>query len=200
MKRYAFDIETNGLLDDLDTVHSLVIQDIDTGEVFSLHNQHDTGSAPNVADGLHKLMEADEIIGHNIIKFDIPALQKVYPWFDPKGAVIDTLVISRLIWTNIADYDQKQTRKGRFPGKLVGSHSLEAWGLRLGEWKGDYAKVMAERGLDPWAEWNQEMQDYCVQDVVITVKFYQRILSRSYAQTAIRLEHDFAHKIGRAHV
>lgn len=212
MKRYAFDIETNGLLDDLDTVHSLVIQDIDTGRVWSCHDQptygpsgnttiHSMGEASRpsttIADGLRLLEGADEIIGHNIIKFDIPALQKVYPDFDPKGAVIDTLVISRLIWTNIADYDQKQTRKGRFPGKLVGSHSLEAWGLRLGEWKGDYAKVMAERGLDPWAEWNQEMQDYCVQDVVVTVKFYQRILSRSYAQTAIRLEHDFAHIIAQ---
>ena len=32
MKNILFDIETNGLLDELDVVHSLVILDIDTGE------------------------------------------------------------------------------------------------------------------------------------------------------------------------
>ena len=31
MARYAFDIETNGLLNTMDTIHSLVIQDADTG-------------------------------------------------------------------------------------------------------------------------------------------------------------------------
>ena len=35
MKRYVFDLETNGLVHELDRVHSLVIRDADTNEVFS---------------------------------------------------------------------------------------------------------------------------------------------------------------------
>ena len=192
MKRLAFDIETDGLLDDLSRIHSLVIRELDTGKVHSLHD-HNSRETPRIEGGVRMLMKADQIIGHNIIKFDIPALQKVYPWFKPRGEVFDTLVASRLIWTNISDYDQGRSRKGKFPGKLIGSHSLEAWGLRLGEWKGDYAKEMAEKGLDPWAEWNQEMQDYCEQDVVVTVKLLEAIeKKKNYSPQALKLEHDFA--------
>lgn len=189
MKRLAFDIETDGLLDDLTLVHSLVVRDVETGEVGSFTDHR--GYAP-IREGLRWLEEADQIIGHNIIKFDIPAIQKVYPGFSPRAETFDTLVASRLIWTNISDYDQGQSRKGKYPGKLIGSHSLEAWGLRLGEWKGDYAKAMAERGLDPWAAWNREMQDYCVQDVAVTVKLLERIEAKNFSPQALRLEHDFA--------
>ncbi len=35
MKRILFDIETNGLLDELDTIHSLVLIDMDTEEEVS---------------------------------------------------------------------------------------------------------------------------------------------------------------------
>lgn len=194
MKRLAFDIETNGLLDDLNRVHSLVVRDVDTGEVLSCTDHwpsREPERAP-VAAGLELLSKADQIIGHNIIKFDLPALQKVYPRFKPKGEIFDTLVASRLIWTNIADYDHNRSRKGKFPGKLIGSHSLEAWGIRLGEWKGDYAKIMAEQGFDPWASWNLEMQEYCEQDVIVTVKLLEAIEKKNYSAQALKLEHDFA--------
>jgi len=49
-----------------------------------------------------------------------------------------------------------------FPSNLVGWHSLAAWGLRLGENKGDY-----EGG---WENYSQAMGEYCVQDVVVTDK------------------------------
>ena len=50
------------------------------------------------------------------------------------------------------------------PLQLYGRHSLEAYGYRLGEYKGNFAKTT------DWKEWSQEMQDYCVQDVVVTNK------------------------------
>ena len=50
------------------------------------------------------------------------------------------------------------------PAKLWGRHSLEAWGYRLNEAKGDFGKT------SDWSEWSQEMQDYCVQDVTVTKK------------------------------
>lgn len=193
MARYAFDIETNGLLEEMDTIHSLVLQDVDTGEVFSFHGKY-------IEDGVWMLHDADQMIGHNIIKFDIPAIQKLYPSFQPdESKVYDTLVMSRLIWADLMDRDAKAVAiyqnsggtKG-LPPKMRGRHSLEAWGYRLGHWKGDYSEEMKAQGLDPWASWNQEMQDYCEQDVVVTVEFFKLIESKKTDPRAIELEHSVA--------
>ncbi|MGV2168688.1 hypothetical protein ACQZ40_20185 [Agrobacterium sp. 16-172Ci] len=171
MARYLFDCETDGLLDTLTQVHSLVLRDPDSGFTFSCTpHRYSTDDITiitdwTVEDALHALMHADEIIGHNIIKFDIPALQKVYPWFEPKGKITDTLVCSRFMWADIADHDLKQVRKG-YPGKLVGSHSLKAWGYRLGVLKGEFGET------SDWATWTPEMQTYCEQDVTVTAELY----------------------------
>jgi DNA polymerase I len=180
--RYIFDIETDGLLEDVTKIHCLVLKDIDTGKVQTFV-QHDEPVAHNVADGLKLLEKADLIIGHNVIKFDIPVIQKLYPKFT-HGAVRDTLVLTRLIWSNIKDHDADLMRKGKLPTKLFGSHSLEAWGHRLGNYKGDFK--------GPWDVCTQEMIDYCVQDVGVTHSLYEKILSKEYAEEAIQLEHDVA--------
>ena len=179
--RLAFDIETNGLMPEVDTLHCLVIKDIDTGEITSLMN--DKGFSV----GLDMLSSADLIIGHNIIKYDLPVLQKICPWFTyDETKVFDTLTASRLMWTNLFERD---VITKRIEKKLYGSHGLEAWGCRLGEWKGDYSKEMKANGLNPWAEWNQEMQDYCVQDVEVTHKFFKLIESKKYSKRALDIEH-----------
>lgn len=180
----VFDIETNGLLDEVSTIHCLVIKDTDTGEIFR-YIQHDEPVASNVADGLHQLMKADLIVGHNIVKFDIPVIQKLYPWFTvDQTKVLDTLVLSRLIYTNIKDSDQKLLKLGKLPGKLFGSHSLAAWGYRLGNYKGDY-----DGG---WETFNQEMLDYCVQDVEVSTHLFSHLQSFNYSPMAIELEHQVA--------
>ena len=55
----------------------------------------------------------------------------------------------------------------RMPLQLYGRHSLESYGYRLGEYKGDFGKT------SDWKEWSQEMQDYCVQDVNVTTKLLE---------------------------
>lgn len=186
----------------MDRIHSVVLEDLDTGVIYSAHDHADIWKNPAEEAGIvvtipvekavRLLMEADELIGHNIIKFDIPAIQLVFPWFKPKGKITDTLVLSRLIFSNLGDWDAKMSRKGKFPGKLIASHGLEAWGMRLGEWKGDYSKDMKEQGLDPWAYWNPAMQTYCEQDIAVTRALLQRIQQKNYSQQAIELEHQFA--------
>lgn len=218
MTRYIFDIETDGFVDSMTRIHSLVMKDIDTGHRHSYAGVDKLPeNAPDSWDigvelGLRRLMEADEIIGHNIIKFDIPAIQKIYPWFQPKGRVTDTLVIVRLIWPDIRERDftlRKQiakhnlaverTGKGElrpeFPGNLIGRHGLEAYGYRMGLMKGEYAKEMKAKGLDPWAKWNPLMQEYCEQDVVVTSALWDKIVAQNYSQQAIDLEHQFQHVI-----
>lgn len=232
--RLVFDIETNGLLDQLNTIHSLCMVDVDTGEQWSCHDdpewEHPLG-IPNIGidGGLDLLMKADKVIGHNIIKFDIPAIQKVKPWFClSREQVIDTLIDSRLIYPEVKDNDFKKRRKKMqkfeewyrrtsqnlyqetgtaaafaqswaqefikeyWPGYLIGSHGLEAWGIRLGEWKGDYSKMMKAKGLDPWAEWNPDMQTYCDQDITVNLKLFRVFEKKNYAARARIIERDFA--------
>lgn len=182
MTTYVFDCETNGLLHELDRVHSLVLKDVDTQELFSF-------IPGEIEEGVRMLMDADCIIAHNAIGFDMPALSKVYPWFtyDP-AKVLDTLVISRLIWTDLKDRDFEQVRKGKFPTKLVGLHSLESWGHRLGEYKGDFP--FDGPASEKWKKWSREMQDYCEQDVEVLYRLWKLILEQDYSQRAIDLEHE----------
>jgi len=188
MKTLEFDCETNGLLHQLDRVHSLVIKDATTGERGSFADQ--PGYSP-IKEGLAWLMEADLAVGHNIIKFDMPALQQVYPWFNiPLERLRDTLVLTRLIWPEIGDRDTGLIRKGKLPGKLRGSHSLEAWGYRLGVYKGDFGKT------SDWQVWTPEMQTYCEQDVEVTDALWKKIQSKEVAERAVELEHWFAFIIG----
>ena len=117
--RYVFDIETNGFLHSCDKVHCIVLKDIDTGEILTPDNET----------AIKKLKEAELIIGHNIIKFDIPVLEKLYS-ATFTGKIFDTLVGTRLIFSDIKDKDFSIKD---FPKDCIGKHSLKAWGNRIGE-------------------------------------------------------------------
>ena len=78
MNSYIFDLETDGLLDTVTTVHSLVLQNINDGTIISCCD--DEGYTP-IDTGISFLNSADLLIGHNVIKYDIPVLEKLYPKF-----------------------------------------------------------------------------------------------------------------------
>src|SRR5690606_19809073 len=93
------------------------------------------------------------ICGHNVIKYDLPVIQKLYPSFEfDKALVFDTLVATRLIYSNLKDIDAGLLKKKQIPGKLYGSHSLEAWGYRLKMMKGEYAAEFKARMGDDYEE------------------------------------------------
>lgn len=197
MARYYFDCETNGFLEDLDVIHSLVLKDMDTGERISCTDS-DPVRYRSIKEGLKLLRDAELIVGHNIIKFDLPAIQKVYPKWKPKGVIRDTLVMARLIFPkdDIKSRDFRRLNDG-FPKKMIGAQSLEAWGHRLGLHKGDYAAQMKAKGLDPWAHWNVEMQDYCELDVDVTEKLWGILVKKGFSEQSIELEHAVQHIILR---
>lgn len=176
MATYLFDLESDGLLDELTRIHCLVLKDAETGEVHSF-------TPSEVEAGVRMLQTADLIIGHNVICFDIPALRKVFPWFSiERTRVRDTLTCSRLIWPDLSDRDRAKIAKGSdFPPKMVGRHSLASWGHRLNEHKGDYQ--------GGWEQWSEEMQHYCEQDVEVTDRLWKLIESKDYSARAIELEH-----------
>lgn len=180
MSVYVGDIETDGLLDTLTKVHCLVLQDVDTQQVYSY--------GPNeIQEGLERMKTATKLIFHNGIKFDFPALEKVYPDFHvDRDRVIDTLVCTRLIWTDLSDTDSGRIAAGKLEPRNRGSHSLAVWGKRLGVLKGDFGQST------DWAEWSPEMQKYCEQDVAVTLKLWAAISAKEYSDTAIDLEHKVA--------
>ena len=157
-----FDIETDGLLADVTTIHCMVIHDTETDQTMVFN---DEGSADPIVRGVEFLEDADTVCGHNIIGYDLPVLRKLYPWFGRVGDCLDTLLLSRLYHPDMMSLDKKHNWK-TMPLKLYGRHSLEAYGHRLGEYKGEFAKDT------DWQSWSEEMQLYCIQDVNVTVKLW----------------------------
>ena len=157
-----FDIETNGLLKDVSTIHCLAIHDLVTEETISYN---DTGNEEPIVRGIQRLADADTIIGPNIIGYDLPVIRKLYSWFKSPACVIDTLLLSRLYHPDMIKVDKKHNWK-HMPLKLYGRHSLESYGYRLGEFKGSFGSTT------DWKDWSQEMEDYCIQDVHVTTKLW----------------------------
>lgn len=184
-KYIVFDIETDGLLDTTkrfwcgwlyDSYTDLYTGYTDLDEFFDALNEYGTSGY--------------NIVGHNICKFDIPALKKLKGErfeFDVRDVCIDTLVLARLIYSNIKDTDVGLMRSGRLPKALYGSHSLKAYGYRMGELKGTYGE---HEGA--WDKFTHEMYEYNKQDVVVTLKLFHKLMAKGYPLKAIQLEHDIA--------
>ena len=182
MKNIVFDLESDHLVEKATKIHCLVLTDMDTGETKRF-NQQPNGSP--VEQGLELLQNAEMLVGHNIMGFDIPVLQKLYPNFKPKGNLFDTLIATRLVFPDLKDLDFGKINGG-FPKELIGSHSLKAWGIRIGLHKGDFKDSAS------FEVWSPAMEDYCVQDVAVTLKLYRMLLSKNPSPKSIQLEHGFA--------
>ncbi len=166
----VFDLETNGLLRNATRIHCATLYWVKDDITETFNDEKYSDQAKELPMGNHSLTTAinhlsvaDIVVGHNIIGFDLPLIKRLYPFFEYPPVIIDTLLLSRLYHPNLLDIDKKHEWKN-MPSQLYGSHSLEAYGYRLGEYKGDYGKTT------DWSEWSQEMEDYCKQDVVVTKK------------------------------
>jgi hypothetical protein len=160
-----FDLETDGLYDDVTCIHCICIHDLDAKQTLVFN---DTGSQQPVVKGIQMLEDASHLIGHNIISYDIPVVRKLFPWFNTDATLLDTLVLSRIYHADrlAEDHLQKPKKWPNLPLQLFGRHSLESYGYRLGEYKGSFGKNT------DWKEWSQEMEDYMVQDVNVTRKLW----------------------------
>lgn len=161
---YAFDIETNGFLPELSTIHCIWLCRLDREE--DPQGFADQPGHRPIKEALAILSDAEVLVGHHIIGFDIPAIEKVHPRWSHSALVRDTLILTRLFWPHIKQGDFARNKKGRLPAKLIGTHKLEAWGYRMGELKDEYK--------GGWEAWNEEMHDYCRQDVVVTRALWRR--------------------------
>ena len=156
--KIVFDIEANGL--NPDRVWCIVAHIVGTEEFFEFHGF-------SLFDFNEWLLGFDncEVIGHNIIGYDIPVLERLLGTDFSKCKITDTLVLSRLA---------NPSRDG--------GHSLESWGQTLNQPKGDY---------NDWDNFSHDMLEYCVQDVKVNTLVYKRLLSdlKGFEPECINLEH-----------
>lgn len=198
MNRTAiWDLETNGLLDQVTKVHLMVVTDLETGTTSTFREA-------DMLEGLAFLDSFSLIAGHNTTKYDLPVLNKLYGYVRPWQTTRDTLVLSRLIWADIVAFDMEQRKKpgNDFPGNLTGAYSLEAWGRRMGNHKAGYEgdtriEDLDERKRKKWDEWNPDMHSYGIQDVGVTVDLWNRIVAKEWSEESIVLETQVAHIVGR---
>ena len=150
-----FDIETNGLAPT--KVWCIVTKDIDTGSVVTYVEGQ--WSQFNKA-----IAQAQEVIGHNIIGYDIPACKRILKTDFSTVKITDTLVMSRLA------NPQRE------------AHSLGHWGEKLGYPKGDYSD---------WTQYTPDMLTYCKQDVTVNHEVYKALLKEleEFSSDSLELEH-----------
>ena len=162
------DIETNLKHD---TIWLCVTKHNTTGEVRHWRE----------ADTLQQYLEGEQVVGHNIIGFDAPILNKVWGVVIPDNSLVDTLVMSRLYKPDIEVVLPKE-------GKAPTPHSLEAWGYRLGSYKIGFT--------DFDSGWSEEMATYCEQDVQLLEKLYNfltiTMTKEGFSTQSIQLEHEVA--------
>lgn len=180
--KLIFDLEADNLLDNASVIWCIVLRDVETGHVYRY-------GPDDIKDALSTMRDADWLIGHNVLCYDLPVLKKLHD-FNYEGRVVDTLVMSRTIYPNLKerDFDRYQRNPDSLPAKLIGSHSLKAWGIRLGELKGDF-----NQGEDSFAVYTPEMLEYCVQDTVVTAKLYDLMAKKDFSEDALDLEHRMAY-------
>jgi len=154
--KLVFDIETDGL--NPTVIWCLVAID-DKGKFYNYTEE-------NIDEGIKLLQDADKIIGHNILGFDIPVIKKLHG-VDLYNAnkVVDTLVLSRLF---------NPTREG--------GHSIAKWGYKLG---------IPKKDSPEWTSFNEEMLSYCQRDVSINYKLFNYLKKESigFSKDSIMLEH-----------
>lgn len=135
-----FDLEGDGLLNTVTKIHCLSYHNIENGESGSI----------TTYDGIRSfLLNQEVLIGHNIIRFDIPVIEKILG-IEIKAKLIDTLAFS---W-----YLYPERRR----------HGLEYWGETFG---------VLKPVVKDWK--NLSIEEYvhrCEEDVKINTILYHKCM------------------------
>lgn len=108
-------------------------------------------------------------VGHNIVSYDIPVLNRLWEASIDLDKVCDTLVLSFL-----------------YNPAIEGGHSLDAWGHRL-----KYPKIE----FNDYTRFSPEMLTYCKGDVELTFRLFraitEKMLKLGYSELSCETEHKF---------
>ena len=140
------DLETNGFLDVVTTIHCGVFIHLDTQEVQTFSPEDGVDYLPRM---LSFMDTCDSLCFHNGYGYDFPVLKKLHN-YEYKGKKEDTLILSRLL-------KPKRSVPPHCPVKNR-PHSIETWGYRVGRGKPDH---------NDWEKFSPEMLHRCKEDVEI---------------------------------
>lgn len=152
--RLVYDLESDGLLENVTQLWVLTTKDLDTDEITTFtYEDGFKGLIPH-------LNKATEIICHNQIAYDLPVLKKLLSW-EPslKTKITDTFILSQLL------NPDRKPRQG-YPGHSQG-HSLDSWGYTLGRYKPDHTD---------WSRYSEEMLHRNIEDVEINTLVYKVLM------------------------
>lgn len=144
MTEYSiFDIETDGLIENATKIHCVSVQRI-KGDIIEKFTLTDYDSMRDF------FLNEKSLIGHNIIRFDIPVVEKLLG-ITIKAELVDTLGLSFYL----------------YPMRRL--HGLESWGDTVG---------VEKPKIEDWE--NQTLQEYiyrCESDVEINIRVWNTQLS-----------------------
>lgn len=181
--KLVFDLEANGLLRGnkkaapVSKVWMIVARDISTDKEYIFCDEYE--NAKPLEEFKTLFNRAEELIGHNIIQYDLPVLRKIFGWTPRKKTTVrDTMLMSQVL-----NYD-----------RFGGVHNLHTWGQYLGYPKPEH---------EDWTQYSPEMMNRCREDVNLSLKVY-RMLAREmtnfiksskhpdYMKKSLRVEHILA--------
>lgn len=114
-------------------------------------------------------------VGHNILKFDGPVLNRICGSSLSAKNCIDTLILSTLYHPSIPD-----------------GHSLGAWGVRMGKEKISF---------NDFSRLSKEMIEYCHMDVSITTELFRRLVRTmvriGFTEKSMWIQHNFTEVLER---
>jgi len=178
MKYCIFDVEANGLLDTVTKIHCLSYAIL--GEDNSILSK---GSITNY-DEMRLFIQYQEcLVGHNVIRYDIPLLEKILDIkFKEDLCIVDTLGLSWYLFPN--------TRNEKGQTVIRRSHGLEAWGIELGTNK---------ISIENWDNLTSEEYIHrCEEDVNITISLWVKektLLHKIYDSDIWRVIHYISFKL-----
>ena len=165
----VFDCEADGFLEEVENIWCI------SGTVLHIGGEQEKLRSITPEEMTKdRIMEffgyCDVIVCHNMLKYDVPLIQKMFGFDIRKGRVLlDTLVMSKL-----ANPDRRLPTgcptsihnhvTGR--GQAVRPHGLEAWGYRMG---------LRKLQVDDWRTYTPEMVERCEGDVEINVKVFRML-------------------------
>ena len=124
MKYCVFDIETNGLIDEVTKIHCL------SYAIYTDNILIRAGCITNIEDIPSFIKEQNILVGHNIIRYDVPVLEKILG-IKITSRLIDTLALSWYL----------------YPSRV--KHGLEGFGEEFGVLK-PVIKDWSNLSIEEW--------------------------------------------------
>lgn len=166
MKTVVFDIEANGLLEEVTQVWVIAAHDIDTDRKYVFTDQPCIAVVPdgNLEDGVKFLRQYDKIVCHNFMGYDYHVLEMFFPKLWNRKIVPFNRVWDTFIQSKCQHYDRPKLKGQK------GNHGLAYYGQLF-----KYPKPP----IEDWTYWDEEKLNRVLVDIEINTRTYKYLNKES---------------------